>query len=86
MSKRGGQSTDGNYMGRITEALQRPTLKLFLSQVHCCPVKIGPSIVRAVAFSKEAENPNFYGKCPGVRGKGLDQEVRKSLIDKVTSE
>lgn len=73
-------------MGRITEVLQRPTLKLFLSQVHCFPVKIGPSIVRAVAFSKEAENPNFSGKCPCACGKGLDQVVRKILMDKVISE
>lgn len=33
-----------------------------------------PSIIRAVTFSKEAENANFYGQCPG--GGGSDDAFR----------
>ena len=54
-------------MGRITKG---PTGMLFLAQIHCCPVKTGPSLVRALAFSKEVENLDFYEKYPGGGGGG----------------
>ena len=53
-------------MGRITKG---PTGMLFLAQIHCCPVKTGPSLVRALAFSK-VENLDFYEKYPGGGGGG----------------
>lgn len=61
---------------------------LFLAQIHCCPVKTGPSLVRAPAFSKEVGSLNFYEKYPGGGGGGgLDQVSEKAcLINKVTSE
>ena len=43
---------------------------LFLAQIHCCPVKTGPSLVRAPAFSKEVGSLNFYEKYSGGGGGG----------------
>lgn len=84
-AKEWGQCIDGNCVGRITKAPLSSVLGLSLAQVHCCPVRMRPSIVRAVAFSaKEAENPNLYGKCPGGGNDDLAQVVRKGMFDKVT--
>lgn len=41
----GEKVTNRNYIGRTTKTSLSSVLLLPLAQVHCCPVRIGPSIL-----------------------------------------
>ena len=83
-SRRSGDKvTDKNYIGGITKSSLSSILLLLSpgsSSLLSCENWVPYYTVRAVAFSKDAENTNFYRKCPGFAGDGSGQVVRKDLL------